>query len=143
MTEQQIEQVRQLSQWLAGTDITFFELTGPGKTIRLRRNSGTVAESGTPRATAPERNGTATAHAATASTVVRSGSVGIVLHSHPLRTEPLVRVGQEVAAGQAVALLKIGLVLLAVPAPRAGNVARIVAPHESAVGFGDALIEIE
>jgi biotin carboxyl carrier protein len=41
-----------------------------------------------------------------------------------------------------LALLRIGLVLLAVPSPRAGTVRRIVAMHEARVGFGDALIEL-
>lgn len=146
MTEQHIDQVRQLSQWLAGTDITLLELSGPGRTIRLRRDGGSAAAgSGAALATAAAGDGAAAAAAAaaTAPTVVRSGSVGIVLHAHPLRPEPLVRLGQQVATGQAVALLKIGLVLLAVVAPHAGKVARIVAGHDTAVGFGDALIEIE
>jgi acetyl-CoA carboxylase biotin carboxyl carrier protein len=73
---------------------------------------------------------------------VRAGSVGLLLHTHPLRSEPLVKVGQQVAAGQALALLKIGLVLLPVSAPRAGVVSRIVAPDASAVGFGEPLIEL-
>jgi acetyl-CoA carboxylase biotin carboxyl carrier protein len=138
MTAQQIDQVRQLSLWLAGTDITLFELSGPGTTIRLRRNGDAAAQFSSPVVTTGQGQATAPA-----STVVRAGSVGLLLHSHPLREEPLVRMGDEVVAGQAVALLRIGLVLLAVPAPRPGKVARIVAAHESVVGFGDALIEIE
>lgn len=139
MTEQQIEQVRQLSQWLAGTDITLFELSGPGRTIRLSRNGGRC----------PPDTGTDIAIPAHANqelppvTVVRAGSVGVFLQSHPLREEPLVRAGEEVVEGQTIALLKIGLVLLPVAAPRAGIIARTTATHESAVGYGDALIEIQ
>lgn len=139
MTDQQIDQVCQLSEWLAGTDITLLELSGPGKHIRLRRNgvgSGATVER------MPESLPQFEAMPQAAPTVVKAGSVGIVLHSHPLRTEPLVRMGEEVAAGQTVALLKIGLVLLPVAAPRAGIVSRIVATHESAVGFGEPLLEL-
>jgi acetyl-CoA carboxylase biotin carboxyl carrier protein len=131
MTARQIDLVNQLSEWLAGTDITLLELSGPGKTILLRRN-GTSTHVETPAASV-----------ATTSTVVRAGSVGIVLRSHPLRSDPLVQVGESVTAGQTVALLKIGLILLAVQAPRAGTVSRIVATHEAAVGYGDPLLEIE
>lgn len=136
MTRQQLDEVRQLSAWLAATDITVLELTGPGKTIRLRRNGATVVAP--PLYPMP----VGTEPAVAAPTVVRAGSVGILLQSHPLRTEPLVRPGQQVAAGQAVALLKIGLLLLAVPAPRAGRVSRIVAANETPVGFGDPLVEL-
>jgi acetyl-CoA carboxylase biotin carboxyl carrier protein len=128
MTDQQIDLTCRLSEWLAGTDITLLELSGPGRLIRLRRNGMDSPAEAVPQAVA--------------TTTVRAGSVGMFLHSHPLRAEPLVRVGQEVRAGQALALLRIGLVLLAVPSPRAGTVRRIVAMHEARVGFGDALIEL-
>ena len=133
MTEFQIEQVRQWSDWLAATDITVFEFVGPDGAIRLQRNDANVFTG-----QAAPTNASAPTHA----TVVRAGSVGIYLAAHPLRSEPLVQVGDEVAAGQAIALLKIGLVLLAVPAPRAGVVSRIVARNEGAVGYGDPLIEL-
>ena len=130
-----IDRVRQLSKWLQDTDITLLELTGPGTSVRLRRDAaGAVLEQALPAAQP--------ANEATTTTVVRAGSVGVLLHAHPLRSEPLVRVGQQVSEGQPVALLKIGLVLLPVPAPRAGVVRRIVAPNEVAVGFGEALIEL-
>ena len=130
-----IDRVRQLSKWLQDTDITLLELTGPGTSVRLRRDTaGAILEQALP--AAPPAN------EATATTVVRAGSVGVLLHAHPLRPEPLVRVGQQVSEGQPVALLKIGLVLLPVPAPRAGVVSRIVAANEAAVGFGEALIEL-
>jgi acetyl-CoA carboxylase biotin carboxyl carrier protein len=137
MSGTRIEQVRQLSDWLAATDITLLELTGPDRAIRLRRNGGDAfVEEALP---APA-SGTPSKPDAT---VVRAGSVGLYLDAHPLRTEPLVRPGDAVVAGQALALLKIGLVLLAVPAPRAGVVARIVATPGRAVGYGEPLIELE
>src|SRR5688572_29311007 len=125
MTARPTDMVSQLSEWLAGTDINLLELSGPGKTILLRRNGATI-ETETPTQNIPS--------VATTFTVVRAGSVGIVLHSHPSRTESLARVGQNVVAGQTLALLKIGLILLAVQAPRPGTVARIVAAHQGAVG---------
>ena len=125
----------QLAEWLAGTDLTILELSGPATAFRLRRHgAGAAFETEPwPPAVTP---------AAAAATVVCAGTVGIVLLAHPLRTEPLVRIGQTVAAGQTIGLLKIGLVLLAVHAPHEGTVTRIVAPHETAVGFGDPLLEI-
>lgn len=133
MTETRSELIRRLSDWLAATDIGLLELSGPGRAVRLRRNGGdSFVEEAAP-AAAPRPQ----------ATVVRAGTVGIYLDAHPLRTEPLVRIGDPVAAGQVVALLKLGLVLLAVPAPRAGIVSRIVATNGRAVGYGEALVELE
>lgn len=133
MSTTHIAPVRQLAEWLQGTDIGLLELRGPGQSIRLSRQpSGEVREVAA----------VATVSPASATTVVHAGSVGIVLFTHPLRSEPLVQPGQQVAAGQTIALLQIGLVLLAVPAPRAGVVSRIVSTHESAVGFGAPLLEL-
>lgn len=139
MNEMPVAQVRQLSEWLEGTDITLLELSGPGEVlVRLRRggapeNAGVAARI-RPAELAPP--------ATAAATIVRARSVGTLLLTHPLRTEPLAAVGQDVVAGQPLALLQIGLVLLPVTAPRAGTVSRIVAAHESAVGFGTPLVEL-
>jgi acetyl-CoA carboxylase biotin carboxyl carrier protein len=137
MTGQAMDEARQLSEWLSGTDIGLLELSGPGKLIRLRRTGvGYSACAAVPPPAASESP-------ARTATVVRAGSVGIVLHAHPLREETLVRPGQPVAAGQTLVLLKIGAVLLAVPAPRAGVVSRVIATNESVVGFGEPLVELE
>ena len=137
MTGETMDQARQLSQWLSGTDIELLELTGPGKVIRLRRNGAGYSAAAGPQ---PD---VAIQGAASTATVVRAGSVGIALHAHPLRQEALVRAGQQVAAGQALLLLRIGAVLLTVPAPRAGVVSRVIAADETLVGYGDPLVELE
>lgn len=126
-----LEEVRQLAQWLSGTGIDLLELSGPGRLIRLRRNeSGLhVAE---PLAAEPSSS----------ATLVRAGSVGVLLHAHPLREQPLVRVGDEVAAGQVLALLKIGLLLLPVQAPHAGILTRVFAADQTTVGWGEPLFEL-
>jgi acetyl-CoA carboxylase biotin carboxyl carrier protein len=134
MTEHQAAQVRQLSEWLDPTDIALLELTGPGTSIRLHRRQSDTAASGGRRAFVETPS--------EAAAVVRAGSVGIALRSHPLRTQPLIEPGQQVQAGQTLALLKIGLVLLPVPAPRAGMVRRVIAAHEAPVGYGDPLVEL-
>jgi acetyl-CoA carboxylase biotin carboxyl carrier protein len=139
VSAQAIDDVRQLAQWLAQTDIRLLELSGPGKVVRLRREGvEIVAETGAPAGVPFAHHQPTNSEIA----VVRAGSVGVFLQSHPLRAEPLLRVGQQVAAGQVIALLKIGLVLLGVTAPRAGVVTRIIAAHESTVGFGAPLIEL-
>jgi acetyl-CoA carboxylase biotin carboxyl carrier protein len=142
VTQSQIDQLRQLSQWLAGTDITLLELSGPDRVVRLRVDPAWQALQRARAAAPPPPTAPASPAALPATTIVRAGSVGVLLHAHPLRAEPLVNVGEKVAAGQTLALLKIGLVLLAVPAPRAGTLLRLLAADGSAVGFGTPLIEL-
>jgi acetyl-CoA carboxylase biotin carboxyl carrier protein len=45
-------------------------------------------------------------------------------------------------AGQVLGLLKIGALLLPVPAPRAGVVKTVLATEGSLVGFGDPLVAL-
>lgn len=137
MTEHMIERVRQLSAWLDGTGITLLELSGPGQQIRLQRSG--CGRTGHPTA----QQLASPAMPESSRTLVLAGSVGRVLYTHPLRETPLVQPGQQIVAGQTVALLKIGAVLLEVAAPRAGVVSRIVAVSETLVGFGTPLIELE
>ena len=143
MNPQLLEQASQLTAWLGGTDIVLVELSGPGTMIRVRRDSAAAAAGATrpmpELSIAPQPQQSPQPKPM----VVRAGSVGIVLHAHPLRKEPLVRAGQPVVAGQAVALLKIGTVLLVVPAPRPGVVLRVIAPDGSVAGYGDPLVELD
>ena len=136
MTDRSIAMARQLCGWLAGTGIELLELSGPGTTIRLRRTGSGYAQqpASSPAQAAPARGG---------GSVVRSGSVGVLLHAHPLRQAPLVRPGDPVRAGQPLAVLQIGAVLLAVPAPRDGTVARMLVADGTTVGYGDPLVELE
>ncbi len=133
---------RQLAQWLQATDITELELTSPERRLRLQRTAGDqiAVEIGAP---AQAHDLHEESRHAPPCTLVRAGCVGVVLLTHPLRSDALVRVGQPVSEGQAVALLKVGKVILPVPAPRAGKVTRIVAAHHSVAGYGTPLVEIE
>jgi len=122
MTDPSSDLAARICGWLAGTGIELFELRGPGTLLRLQRN-GTTA--------------TVTAD------VVRSGSVGVLRLAHPLRPAPLVHVGDAVRAGQALAVLQLGAVLLSVAAPRDGVVRRILAADGSTIGYGEPLVELE
>ena len=139
--EQTAAQARQLSEWLAATDIAILELTGPGQVIRLRRTAGDGIT--TEISDGNAQDGEAQDSHDIPATVVRAGSVGVVLHAHPLRDEPLVRAGQRVSAGQALVLLQVGKVLLPVCAPRDATVIRHVADHHSVAGYGTPLVELE
>ena len=129
--------IRQLSTWLAGTDIRSLELRGPGTSLRLRRGGGAApVDEAVPvpsqqPVTVVRRTAVATAPA-----------VGLLLHRHPQRDAALAPVGARVKAGQPLALLQIGTLLVPVPAPCDGVVTRHVALDGEIVGYGDAVVEL-
>lgn len=133
MNEQVNALAQQLHEWWHTTTIDELELSGHGTCIRLHKTSPS-------RPDAPQPSATELRHPAT--TLLRAGSVGTFLHRHPFREDTLVQTGQAVEAGQTVALLKIGAVLISVTAPHAGTVLHILAENDSVVGYGDGLLEI-
>ena len=135
MTNASIDPAAQICDWLSATDIELFELRGPATLLRLQRSGAGYEQ-------APEQD-EAPVKPAVAVHIVRSGSVGVLRHAHPLQTAPLVQAGDAVVAGQALAVLQIGAVLLAVPSPRDGVVVRFLAADGSTVGYGEPLLELE
>ena len=135
-----LEQFRQLSAWLADTDIGVLELRGPQTLLRLVRDGaggGEVVQS--------EVSGDVASRAAPArpgTTIVAAPTVGIVRHRHPMRDAALAPPGTRIDRGQPLALLQIGPLLVHVEAPCAGVVGRLLAPDGTAAGYGDPLIEL-
>jgi acetyl-CoA carboxylase biotin carboxyl carrier protein len=125
-----LDHVAEIAAWLAATDIDCLELTGPTGHLRLRRGSEPEVTMG----------GTGDGPVAEDETIVMpSPGFGIFLHAHPLHETPMVRAGDSVAAGKVLGFLKIGPLLVPVPAPHEGIVSDIVAPDATLVGFGDPL----
>lgn len=139
-----IPELRQVAAWLADTNIGLFELRTSEGHIRLRRSPGTsdfVEETVYPDAVVNMAGAVITPEPPALS-VVAAPSVGFFLHHHPMRATPLTPLGTTVQAGQAVGLLQIGALLLAVPAPKAGVVANILVAHGSLVGYGKKVMEL-
>lgn len=129
MTDAALDRARLIAGWLTGTDIALLELEGPGTSLRLRRCGGGYVE----QETLPQ---------AAAGTLVRTPSVGVLLLAHPQQQAPLAPPGSRVRAGQALALLRIGVLLLPVVAPRDGQVARVLVADGTTVGYGEAVVEL-
>ncbi|MHA6848338.1 acetyl-CoA carboxylase biotin carboxyl carrier protein [Ralstonia syzygii] len=127
------EHIRQICTWLAATDITEFDLQGPGVHLLLR-NEGAAA----PRIRA--QPAPAAPAVAASPEVVRAGSVGVFCRQHPLQTAPLAAVGATVRASQPLGLLQIGPLLLPVTAPCEAVVLDIPVPDGTVVGWGTSLV---
>lgn len=137
MTSPNTDRVQQLSDWLSATDIGWLELRGPHQSICLQRAGGRIVVA--PDEPVPEpvvEPGAAPGVTATAS------SVGVFLHRHPLHQTALAEAGATVYCGQVVGLLQIGALLLPVPAPCDGVVARMLVAHGTPVGYGARLVEL-
>jgi acetyl-CoA carboxylase biotin carboxyl carrier protein len=128
-----LDHVAEIATLLAATDIDCLELTGPAGHLRLRRGSEPKVRAG----------GIDDEPLAEDETVAMSSpGLGIFLHAHPLHDTPLVQADDSVAAGQVLGFLKIGPLLVPVPAPHDGVVLDIVAQDGTLVGFGDPLFRI-
>lgn len=126
---------RQLSAWLAATDIDLLELRGPGVQVRLQRDGARIEVM-----TADAPLGPAAELAE--EVMVRAPSVGLFLHAHPLHEKPLAAPGQAVVAGQVLGLLRVGALLLPVAAPHRAVVLGHAAADGVAVGYGAPLLHL-
>ncbi|WP_211464661.1 acetyl-CoA carboxylase biotin carboxyl carrier protein [Collimonas silvisoli] len=135
-----IEKLRQITAWLEASDINYFEFTNAGQTVRLTlASNGRTLE----QAVAPvEESPVSPSHAGSGRTAAVAASVGIFLTTHPLRSLPFTKVGDEVKKGNVLGLLKIGQIYAPVSAPLDGVVTGILMEHETAVDYGTRLIEI-
>ena len=131
------EDLSDLSAWMAEAGIDELELTGPS--FRLRLNGGGLQAH---EDQAGDRQSDAASGQNLSSDVVAASTAGIFLHCHPLQKAALAPEGTPVRAGQALGLLRIGPLLIAVIAPRAGIVGATLVAHETAVGFGTGLVEL-
>ena len=134
----QFDSVRQLSAWLADTDIALLELSGPGLSLRLHKDGDPGAiearQGAVPPPAAPAQHQGLT---------VRAPSVGVFLATHPLHATPLALPGARLRAGEPIGLMQIGALLLPVDAPQDAIVRAVLATPGTPVGFGTPLFELD
>lgn len=135
--EVDLEEIRQLTSWLAASDIGFIEVRRRGTTVRLeigdRRDSGDGASHRTSVSARPSHPEMVD---------VTADTVGVFLTSHPARSAPFVEPGSRVARGDMLAVLRIADLCLPVVAPFAGVVTQPLMAHGAAVGYGTPLFKI-
>jgi acetyl-CoA carboxylase biotin carboxyl carrier protein len=126
--------IERLAAWLAATDIGALELRSPAGAIRLERRDNSFGVS------QPVQFDAAATTSITKT--ICADTPGLFLHSHPLRTVPLVEVGAVVAPGQLIGLLQVGPLLFPVRASCAGRIEGYYVEHWAAVGYGTPLIAL-
>jgi acetyl-CoA carboxylase biotin carboxyl carrier protein len=133
------DHIEQISAWLVDAGIDHLELRGPERRLLLGRagREGEAAD-GAIKELDPAEAEIRAQHSFT----VKAPSVGVLLHRHPMRETSLAPCGSQIRAGQTVALLQIGALLLPIDAPRDGAVTSLLVPHGTLVGYGTEIIEL-
>jgi len=124
------DDLAEIAAAMAAAGIARFELDGPDVHLVLGRGTALVPE-----------DASATNESAEVIAVTAPG-VGTFLRAHPLHNRPLADHGETVAAGQAVALLQVGALLVPVASPAGGVIVDAAAEDGTLVGYGDRLFDL-
>ena len=122
------DEIAALGAEMAQFGIVQLRLTGPEFSLTLTRGGAAAADEDAP---APE---------ADIVPIIATG-LGSFRRNHPLHETPLAAEGETVAAGQAIALLQVGPLLLPVTAPAEGIIAAALPDEGALVGYGDRLFD--
>ena len=130
-------ELQQLAGMLRASGFTSLEFSRGDESVRLTvaQDDAMVtvtAEEAPDYLVAPEDHGVA----------VLAESAGLFLAGHPMRDRPFARVGEAVAKGDVLGLLKIGPIYAPVTAPADGVVARILTAEGALLGFGTPVLEL-
>jgi acetyl-CoA carboxylase biotin carboxyl carrier protein len=118
-----------LAAEMATTGVARLELTGPGFTLSLARGGAQAGE--VPAPPAPNAD----------LVPVSASALGSFLRTHPLHEKPLAVDGEAVVAGQPIALLQVGALLVPMPAPADGMIVAAIPEEGALVGYGDRLCD--
>ena len=140
MNMRAVDWIEALADMAAGTDLDEVSLAWPGGQVRLLRTMTGRFEPADPPVPGLARGAQSGANSALS---IRAGAVGRLVRTHPLRTEPWVRLGQSVRKGEVLCALQIGHVLLPVTAPADGRVVAWPVEAGTVVDYGRELAILE
>ena len=127
-----LSEIRQLALWLKEHHLAGAEMTLPGVHLTLKRGGVAAAN-----VTAP------VAAAVVEDQALRTTGLGRLLLTHPQHSEAFVAVGDQLDAGQLVAVLQVGDLLLPQRSPSAARVVDVRVPCGTLVGYGEAFLGLE
>jgi acetyl-CoA carboxylase biotin carboxyl carrier protein len=119
----------QISAWLDEAEIDVLELIGPRERLHVERD-------GRPAPRQPAAKQIRDRFA------VKAPMAGRLLLKHPMQDTLLVSRGMRIRAGQVVALLQIGVLLVSVRTPRDGVVMDVLEHDGSLIGFGTEIVRL-
>lgn len=141
--EVDLEEIRQLTSWLAASDIGFIEVRRRGTTVRLEIGGSRDSRDGaSQRASVSALTRQPHGHPHPNVVDVTADAVGVFLTSYPTRSAPFVEPGSRVARGDMLAVLRIADLCLPVVAPLAGIVTQPLMAHGAIASYGTPLFKI-
>jgi biotin carboxyl carrier protein len=133
-----IKEIRQLAGWIREAGLSALELKRPGFELFIKRGSGNVSGA------VPEVMGEPVSPSVvTTPHSIKAANPGVFFSCHPDERIGYIKVGDVVAAGQLLGLLRIGALYLPVRSDRSGKVLQILASEGDRVGYGQPLLNIE
>lgn len=139
--------VRRLSELLAETDLSEIEYEAGGRRIRVARRAHAAEAAPAPQPPTGGRGEPARPVEHSAEAVppgaVTAPMVGTVYVAPEPGAAPYVAVGDAVKEGQTLLVIEAMKVMNPLPAPRAGQVTRILVSDGQPVEFGEPLLVIE
>jgi acetyl-CoA carboxylase biotin carboxyl carrier protein len=128
------EDLSEIAAAMAAAGVARLELTGPDVRLVLGREARAEP------LTSELEDETVTPDVQTIA--VAAPGVGTFLRAHPLHDRPLADNGDTVGAGQPIAVLQVGALLLPVVAPAAAMVVEAAVENRTLVGYGDRLFDL-
>ncbi len=125
-----LSEIRQLALWLKEHHLAGAEMSRPGLHLTLKRGGEPVSVAAPAAVVVDDK-------------VLRTTGLGRLLLTHPELREPFVAVGDQLSAGQLVAVLQVGELLLPQRSPTAARVIDIRVPCGTTVGYGEAFLGVE
>jgi acetyl-CoA carboxylase biotin carboxyl carrier protein len=145
--------VRKLADILNATELTEIEVERGDLKIRVARQTNMVAHAApmaaapgpmaAPQAAAAPAPAPAAAAAPARGEPVKSPMVGTVYLQPQPGSDPFIKVGDKVAAGQTLLIVEAMKTMNPIPAPRAGTVLEILVEDSQPVEFGEPLVVLE
>lgn len=128
-----IEQIRQLVADLTAAGLSGAEIDKPGFKLSVKRGVA-GAYAGLTEAVETQSGSNAV--------LIKASGIGRLLLAHPDDSIVLAPVGSDIQAGQLVALLAVGTLLLPVRSQHAGQVSSVLVTSGTTVGYGQSLISL-
>lgn len=133
-----IKEIRLLAGWIRDAGLSALELKRPGFELFIKRGPGAVNSPATEVVAEAEPSAVmADSHS------IKAANPGLFFSCHPDERSSYIKVGDAVAPGQLLAVLRIGGLYLPVRSDRSGRVLRILAAEGERVGYGQPLVDIE
>lgn len=135
--------IRKYAQLMKEEDLTGLEITEEGVTLRLERTLSTGTVTAIPAPAAVPAQPAPSASPADEGSYITSPMVGIAYMAPTENSEPFVKLGDKVKAGDTLCIVEAMKLMNEIPAEYDGTVVEICVENNQVVEYGTKLFRIE